>query len=238
MTVLPQALREHRCQCHNMIKALIFDFDGLILDTETPELLTWQEIYRDYGQVLTVQTWGQIVGGTAASSFEPASHLASLTGKDLDLNGLKARVREQSLSLINQQPPLPGVRELIDEARQHGLKLAVASSSPHDWVDGHLTRLGLFPSFDVIKAREDVQRPKPEPDLFFSALSALGVQPDQAVVFEDSPNGVKAAKRAGIFVVAVPNPLTAQLKFDGEDKRLASLADLPLDGLLRQINSN
>ena len=221
-----------------MIKALIFDFDGLILDTETPELLVWQKVYREHGQELTAQTWGQIVGGMAASSFEPASHLAALTGNSLDTAGLKARVHEESLAQIHRQPPLPGVRELIDDARRRGLKLAVASSSPHEWVDGHLTRLGLFSSFDVIKAREDVRHTKPEPDLFLAVLSALAVQPGEAVVLEDSPNGVMAATRAGIYVVAVPNPLTAQLEFDSEDLRLSSLKEVSLPELMRRADSS
>jgi HAD superfamily hydrolase (TIGR01509 family) len=221
-----------------MIKALIFDFDGLILDTETPELFVWQKVYREHGQELTTRTWGQIVGGTAASSFEPASHLAALTGNHLDTEALKARVREESLAQIHRQPPLPGVRELIDDARQHGLKLAVASSSPHDWVDGHLTRLGLYPFFDVVKAREDVQHAKPEPDLFLAALSALEVQSAQAMVLEDSPNGVRAAKRAGLFVVAVPNPVTECLHFEEEDLRLSSLKEISLPELMRRADSS
>ena len=219
-----------------MLKAIIFDFDGLILDTETPELLTWQAVYREYGQELTAQMWGQIVGGAAASNFEPASHLSALTGDHLDTDALRARVRKESLERIHRQSPLPGVRELIDDARSQGLKLAVASSSPHDWVDGHLTRLDLFPFFDVIKAREDVLQTKPEPDLFLAALDALDVERDQAVVFEDSPNGVKAAKRAGLFVVAVPNPTTRELHFDGEDLRLTSIKDLPLTDLIRRVD--
>jgi HAD superfamily hydrolase (TIGR01509 family) len=219
------------------LKALIFDFDGLILDTETPDLLVWQQVYREHGQELTVHTWGQIVGGTAASDFEPVANLAALTGERLDSPQLYARVKEQSLALIHQQTPQPGVEELIDEAWRLGLKLAVASSSTRDWVEGHLTRLGLLPSFDVIKTREDVRRTKPEPDLFLAALSTLGVQPEEAVVLEDSPNGVRAAKRAGIFVVAVPNQLTVQLNFEGEDMRLTSLAEISLAELMRLMVS-
>ncbi len=151
---------------------------------------------------------------------------------------MKARFREESLTQIHRQPPLPGVRELVDDARQHGLKLAVASSSPHDWVDGHLTRLELLSSFDVIKAREDVRHTKPEPDLFLAALSALAVQPGEAVVLEDSPNGVKAAKRAGIFVVAVPNPVTESLHFEEEDLRLSSLKAISLPELMRRADSS
>ena len=219
-----------------MIRALIFDFDGLILDTETPDLLAWQELYREHGQALSAQTWGQIVGGTAASDFEPVAHLEALTGQRLDSPRLCARAREKSLAIIDQQPPLPGVLDYLEDGKQLGLKMAIASSSTHEWVEGHLNRLGLFSYFDTIQAREDVLRTKPEPDLFLSALSTLNVRPEQAVVFEDSPNGVLAARRAGIFVVAVPNPLTSQLKFEGEDLRLASLAERPLEGLLQQIS--
>jgi len=220
-----------------MLKALIFDFDGLILDTETPELFAWQEVYRDHGQEFTVHTFGQIVGGTAGTDFEPVTHLEKLTGEKLDSSQLYERVKEQRLALIYQQEPLPGVKEMIEDARRLGLKLAVASSSTHDWVDGHLTRLGLFPFFDVIKACEDVLRTKPEPDLFLAALSALGVQPEQAVVLEDSPNGVLAAKRAGLFVVAVPNTVTKELLFDGEDLRIFSLAEVSLSDLQRRMDS-
>jgi HAD superfamily hydrolase (TIGR01509 family) len=220
-----------------MLKALIFDFDGLILDTETPELLTWQDLYREYGQELTARTWGQIVGGTAGSDFEPVAHLEALTGEKLDASRLYARVKQQSLALIHRQAPLPGVKELMDDAHRLGLRLAVASSSTHEWVDGHLTRLGLFPCFDVIKAREDVQHTKPEPDLFLAALSALEVQPGQAVVLEDSPNGVRAAKRAGLFVVAVPNPVTKELFFEGENIRVSSLAEISLAELMHRMDS-
>jgi HAD superfamily hydrolase (TIGR01509 family) len=231
-------MREQCCQKEDMIKALIFDFDGLILDTETPELRAWQNVYREHGQELTALTWGQIVGGTAASSFEPASHLAALTGNHLDTEALKARVRRESLAQIHRQPALPGVRELIDDARRRGLKLAVASSSPHDWVDGHLARLGLLSLFDVVKAREDVLRTKPEPDLFLAALSGLEVEPGQALALEDSPNGVRAAKRAGLFVVAVPNPVTESLRFEDEDLRLLSLKEIRLPELMRRADSS
>ena len=168
------------------------------------------------------------------SDFDPAEHLEMLTGEKLDHSRLNIRAHRQRLAQIDRQPLMPGVKNYLDAGEQLELGLAVASSSPHDWVDGYLKHRELFHYFDSIKAREDVRATKPEPDLFLSALSALGVQPDQAVVFEDSPNGVKAAKRAGVFVVAVPNPLTVQLAFEGEDLRLSSLAEIPLPELLRR----
>ena len=215
-----------------MIKALIFDFDGLILDTETPEYETWRDIYREFGQDLDLKTWGQIVGGVAASSFRPLPHLETLTGRDLTLLDLSARASRHNLARIAAQLPLPGVVALLETASGRGLALAVASSSPHQWVDGHLARLGIGHFFEVIKCADDVTHTKPEPDLYLAALAALGLQPDEALAFEDSPHGVTAARRAGLFVVAVPNQVTGQLKIVGESLRLGSLAELGLDELL------
>jgi HAD superfamily hydrolase (TIGR01509 family) len=133
---------------------------------------------------------------------------------------------------------LPGVVDILNAARDHRLGLAVASSSPHSWVDSHLSRLGLFDRFDRIICADDVPagRTKPNPDLFLKALDALGARADEAVVFEDSPNGVKAARAAGIFVVAAPNPVTALLEFDGENLRIDSLANLPLPQLMAHFD--
>ena len=215
-----------------MIKALIFDFDGLILDTETPEYETWRELYREFGQDLGLQTWGQIVGGAGASDFRPLPHLQGLTGRDLSAFNLSGRASERNLARISAQSPLPGVLETLRAAQRRGLRLAVASSSPHHWVDGHLARLGLTEFFEVVCCAEDVSRTKPEPDLYLAALEALGLHPAEAVALEDSPNGVTAARRAGIFVVAIPNPVTAQLKIVGENLRLGSLVELGLDEIL------
>ncbi len=219
-----------------MIKALIFDFDGLILDTETPEYEAWRDIYLEFGQDLSLEVWGQVVGGTAASDFRPLSHLQSLTGRDLTSLNLSARASERNLARIIALSPLPGVMAALHTACRLGLRLAVASSSSHHWVDGHLIRLGMAHFFEVIKCADDVPRTKPEPDLYLSALEALGMSPLEAVAFEDSPNGVTAARRAGIFVVAIPNPVTAQLKIVGENLRVNSLAGLSLAKLLGQFN--
>lgn len=215
-----------------MIKALIFDFDGLILDTETPEFETWREIYREFDQDLNMEVWGQTVGGLGASSFRPLPYLESLLGRDLTPLNLSARASQRNLARIVALPPLPGVTATLRAARDLGLRLAVASSSPHRWVDGHLARLGLDHFFETVKCADDVGRTKPEPDLYLSALEALRVSPLEAIAFEDSPNGVAAARLAGLFVVAIPNPITTQLAFEGESLRLASMADLALEALL------
>jgi len=208
-----------------MLRALIFDFDGLILDTETPEFDVLQEIYAEYDTELSMSKWGQIIGGSGAGTFDPLADLEQLTGLKIPRQPLLDRWRAEADALIDANPVLPGVVNLLAEAQQRGLKMAVASSSPHKWVDTHLQRLGLFDHFEHIICSDDVSCTKPSPELFLLALSKLNVRADQAVVFEDSPNGVKAANAAGIFVVAVPNPITLKLSFSGEYLRLQSMQD-------------
>ena len=216
------------------IKALLFDFDGLVMDTETPEFQVWQNIYHEHGYELTAEEWGQIVGGWGMSDFDAATHLVELAGDGLKAEELRARHRSESDALTLRQPVLPGVVDYLDEAHRLGLRLAIASSSPHSWVDTHLKRLNLYQRFETIVCADDVPpgRTKPNPDLFLMALQRLEVRPDEAIVFEDSPNGVKAAKAAGVFAVAVPNPMTARLKIVGADLTLNSLADLSLQDML------
>jgi HAD superfamily hydrolase (TIGR01509 family) len=135
------------------------------------------------------------------------------------------------------QSVLPGVMEYLHEAKRLHLKLAIASSSPHSWVDTHAKRLGVFEYFDHVICADDVRvgRTKPNPDLFLTALDRLKVRPSEAIVFEDSPNGVRAARSAGIFTVAVPNSVTSQLSIENANLVLTSLADLPLHQLLDKV---
>lgn len=218
-----------------MLKALIFDFDGLILDTETPEVETWTRIYAEHGCDFPFDDWAQTVGGYGLSNFDAAEHLSLLSQGRLNPVSLRARHHLESSIIIERAAVLPGVLEMIHAAKGHGLKVAIASSSRHAWVDGHTQRLGIFPLFDHIICADDVGagRTKPNPDLFLLALERLQVQKNEAVIFEDSPNGVLAAKRAGVFVVAVLNPLTARLRVEGANLTVTSLAELPFSALLR-----
>ena len=215
-----------------MLKALIFDFDGLILDTETPEVLVWQSIYRGYGFELPVEEWEKTVGGYGISNFDAAEHLSLLSQGQLDPVSSKARYRKEADAIIHASSILPGVLELIHEAKEQGLQAAIGSSSPHSWVDSHTQRLGIYHLFDHIICQDDVApgRTKPNPDIYLKALEKLQVKSNEAIVFEDSPNGVLAAKRAEIFVVAVPNPLTEKMNVSG-DLTVSSLAELSLRDL-------
>jgi HAD superfamily hydrolase (TIGR01509 family) len=213
-----------------LIRALIFDFDGLILDTEWPDFRSWQAIYRAYGCTLSRDEWSRWIG--TLGLFDPYAHLEKALGRTVDRAEVRARRRAHFDALLSGQPVLPGVVSLLEAARERGLKLGVASSSPRSWVCGFLEPLGLASSFHTVQCSDDVGATKPDPASYLAALAALGVAPSQAIALEDSPNGVLAAKRAGLYCVAVPNSMTRGLAFDRADLQVDSLADLSLDGLL------
>jgi len=220
-----------------MLKALIFDFDGLILDTETPEYLVWQDIYNEHGFELPHDEWSKIIGGWGLSNFDAAEHLAHLSQGRLDPVPLRSRHADESLARIHTQATMPGVLELIHAAKTQGLKLAIASSSHHSWVDNHAKRLNILHHFDKVICADDVERgkTKPNPDLFLKALDQLQVQKSEAVIFEDSPNGVLAANRAGVFVVAVPNHVTSMLSLDGANLIVESLINISINTLIKIV---
>jgi len=218
-----------------MLKALIFDFDGLILDTETPEVLVWQSIYREHGFELPIEEWEKTIGGYGISNFDAAEHLSRLASGGPDPASLRARHRKEADPIIHASPMMPGVTDMIEQAKGAGMDIAIGSSSPHAWVDSHIHRLGIFHHFSHVICADDVEsgRTKPNPDIYLKALDQLKVRNDEVVVLEDSPNGVLAARRAGIFVVAVPNPLTARMGVTG-DLTVASLSELSMQDLRKK----
>jgi HAD superfamily hydrolase (TIGR01509 family) len=213
-----------------VIRAVVFDFDGLILETETPSYQSWAEIYRDHGHELPMDKWHGYIGSD--TGFDPAGHLAALVGEGFDREATQARRDSRKTELIAALDVMVGVREYVADAKRMGLRLGVASSSSRAWVLGHLERLRLNADWDAVRTRDDVKRTKPAPDLYLAVVEALGVQPREAVAFEDSTNGVTAAKEAGLLCVAVPNALTAAMDLSRADLWLASLAETPLQELL------
>lgn len=219
-------------------RALVFDFDGLIMDTETPEVEAWETIFREHGFEFPEEWWVQAVGRGAEQMAETPIHvLERKVGRSLDHEALHAVYEERRMNVINALDALPGVRELIDEAKRSGIALAVASSSKHDWVDTHLTRIGLFDRFDAILCADDVQQAKPFPDLYLAACAALDAEPSRSLALEDSPNGIRAAKDAGLWCITIPNPQTAHLDLSQADIRLETLSGITIDRLDKLIGS-
>ena len=217
-----------------MIRAIVFDFDGLILDTEEPVYRSWLEVYEAHGETLPFERWVQIVGSTT-TEFHPQRHLEERLGRPLSQEVVDGRIGRRTEMILAQQV-LPGILRYIDDATARGLKLGVASSSTRDWVSGHLERLGILGRFDCVRCRDDVNSAKPAPDLYIAVLDCLGVSPLEAFAIEDSPNGVIAAKQAGMLCVAIPNSITAKLDLSKADLVLRSLSDLLLYDLLQRLD--
>ncbi|RSM34419.1 HAD family hydrolase [Amycolatopsis balhimycina DSM 5908] len=210
-------------------RALVFDFDGTLADTESAVLQAWQEVFRDHGTELPMEAWYAVIGTqhTTPAMFA----LLAEHAPGIDPEAMRPHTRARVLELLETLGPREGVRSYLETAKDHGLKLAVASSSSGAWVNPHLERLGIDRYFDAVLTG-DRHKAKPDPDLYLAALDALGAGAGEAIAFEDTPHGVTAAKAAGLTCVAVPNAITANLDFGLADVVLPSFAAKPLEALL------
>jgi HAD superfamily hydrolase (TIGR01509 family) len=217
-----------------MIKAVIFDFDGLIYDTETNEYNVLNEIFQEHGSELPMSVWGKVIGTQAG--FNALSYLEEQIGKKVDQEELTKIRRDRFNERMKNEGPLPGVEEYLAAAKKAGLKIGLASSSTYEWVSNHLKNLCLFDYFECIRTSDDVEKVKPDPTLYLEAAKCLGVSPEECLVFEDSANGALAAKRAGMYCVVVPNQVTKDLDFCEVDHRLESMAAIQLNELIKKID--
>lgn len=219
-----------------MIKGLIFDFDGLIIDTETPEIVAWQRIYNEHKVAFPLEEYTYSIGAMY-NNQKPITNLVEKSSSKLDREEIKNRHHALFLELINKEKLRPGLLGLIGEAKRKNLKIGVASSSSRDWVEGHLKRLEIFDLFNAISTLEDVQTVKPAPDLFVDNMAKLSIEAHQTIVFEDSPNGITAAKKAGTFCIAIPNPTTKELDINHADRVYDSFEYIDLETLVVSLSS-
>lgn len=213
------------------IRAFVFDFDGLLLDTESCHHRSIVEQFDAHGCELPLDEWLDRLG--RADNPPWIELLERVAARPLEREVVIERHRARYLELVEAEAACRGVVELLEDARRAGIAVTVASSSSREWVEGHLRRLGLFEYFHAVRTRDDVARGKPHPDLFLAALDAVGVDPARAVAFEDSYHGSVAAKAAGLYTVVVPNRLTREQAFDHADLVIESLLDFPVRRYLR-----
>jgi HAD superfamily hydrolase (TIGR01509 family) len=211
------------------LQAVVFDFDGLIADTEMPIYRTNAAALAVLGHDVTVPEWATLIGLGEADSW---AAICALVGADLDRGAFDAAYQVQDRSDRDRIPAAPGVLDLLTALGDAGVRCGVASSSSASWVERHLDRLGLRHRFaSVATADRAGGRSKPAPDTYLLACEELGVEPSQSVALEDSSPGIAAALAAGLTVVAVPSEITRHTDLSAAHHSVASLTKLKLADL-------
>jgi HAD superfamily hydrolase (TIGR01509 family) len=211
------------------LAAIVFDFDGLIVDTENPGFISWQEIYQEFGATLHIDDWRHATG--YVGGFDPAIHLEKILGRRLDWSQLVPRREARNWELTLQARVLPGIEPLFRSARERRLRIGVASNSENGWVEGGLRRLGLREYVDTVVTRDMVLNPKPAPDIYLKTVQTLQVESEQAVALEDSEPGCRAAKNAGLKAIAIPNRFSERQDLTVADLVVKSATELNVDRL-------
>lgn len=217
-----------------MLRAVVFDFDGLIMDTETPEYEAWSDTFRSYGQYLPLEVWAQGIG-TDQSGFNPCQELATRIGVSLDCEALSRQINARVRAALYRKHERPGVRTYLQAAHAKRLKIGLASSSHRAWVVGWLQHLGLLEFFEAIVTADDVDRVKPSPALYLTCCQKIGVEPAEALAFEDSPHGAQSALSAGLTCVVVTNPITNPLSFPAVHRKLGAMTEISFAQLLNTL---
>jgi HAD superfamily hydrolase (TIGR01509 family) len=207
-----------------VFSAVLFDFDGVLVDTEWAIYQSWKRVFEAHGQHLPLEIYTRCIGSDFAT-WSPKTHLEELTGLAFDWHDLDARRQEEIMADLTHEGPMHGAADCLGKLAAAGKPCAVVSSSSHRWVDGWLEKLGLAGHFQTTVCRGDAPRIKPAPDLFLEAAKRLAIPPEECLVIEDSLNGLNSAKAAGMAVWVVPNRVTECLDFSPADRVFRSLAE-------------
>ncbi|MCC4319588.1 MULTISPECIES: HAD family hydrolase [Streptomyces] len=217
------------------VRAVLFDLDGTLWDPEPHVFRIYSEIFREHGQELTRRQWAGVLG---TIGFDLWSVLEERVGRSLDHIALDARVTHRKEAALGGLGARPGVPRLLGQADAAGLARSVVSNSPTAWITRYARQCGIEHGWYALHSPEgDTSRAKPSPHLYREALERLSLAPDEAIAFEDSPSGVRAARAAGVRCVAVPNTMTAPLDLSHADLRIESFAEAELPQILSRFTA-
>jgi len=202
--------------------AIVFDNDGLLLDTEHAWTRAETVLFERHGETFTAEHKRELIGTSVVESAAKVERMLGLPGRGAALmDELHELVMEELLAGV---PPRPGALELLAAVREAGIPVGLASNSSRAFVDRALSVAQLADGhFDVVLSAEDVPHPKPAPDLYLAACRELGADPSACAALEDSPPGVASAAAAGLFVIAVP--YFRDTRIEGASLAAGSLAD-------------
>jgi HAD superfamily hydrolase (TIGR01509 family) len=216
------------------VRAVLFDFDGTLWDSESAVFEVFRELYRDFGHELPLESWASAIG--TLGGFDPYRQLAELVAGTLDLAAVEGRTEARIGDATEAVPLRPGVEAFLAEIDDAGLLRGIVSSDTSEWIRTHLRRLGQADGWAAVSCADGVkERAKPRPDLYLDALRILDISSAEAVAFEDSPNGISAAKAAGIACICVPNALTGALDVSHADAQFPTFEGLHLDAVWRAL---
>ena len=210
--------------------AVIFDFDGVILDSETPEYEAHRSIFEEHGLDLTIEEWCERVGLWPSDSAGWFDRLSARSGRPPDRAAFLADTSRRFNELV-RMVPMPGVRNLLDELSGAGVPLAIASAAPDRWVGRAIDAIGIRSYFQAIVTGNEVSRVKPAPDVYLEAARRLDVRPHRAIAVEDSSPGLAAAKAAGMRTIVIPHPLTERHDLSAADLRVRHAGQVTLEVL-------
>ena len=217
-----------------MIKAIIFDFDGTIIDTETAWFIAFRDAYQEYGVELSLEKYSECLG-TSLHSFNPYTYLSTHHNISINLDEFRNYVQKKHSEMMKKEPIRPGVLAYLQTAKAAGIKIGLATSSDRAWIDKYVDLLGIGAYFDCYCTADTVKNVKPDPELYLQALDKLNVSANEAIAIEDSPNGARAAVAAGLHTVVIKNTITKQLPFSTGHHTIQSLETYELQDLLDYV---